>query len=203
MSAGVVVILAFVIAVVVALMRAPTILFSKRSLRRRFGPEFERALAEHDGDSRAACKELSERLHRHGDVREQVLPAAERERFLLGWAKVQVQFAHSPGPAVVAGAQLLRHLAADRGYPADDDVEQVEALSVRYADDVAGMRRLYVVAERITAGAEEVGELTGVLAGAQPLFHRLAEGGVMVHQGRLRRGIGTMSARWAKPSQPV
>lgn len=41
-----------------------------RGLKRRFGPEYERLVTRHEGDTEAADRELGERLKQHGSVRE-------------------------------------------------------------------------------------------------------------------------------------
>ncbi|AVH57509.1 MULTISPECIES: hypothetical protein [Streptomyces] len=45
-----------------------------RGLKHRFGPEYDRAVADHDGDTKAAERELSERVKQHGSLTEQRLP---------------------------------------------------------------------------------------------------------------------------------
>ncbi|MFE7115996.1 hypothetical protein ACFU99_11315, partial [Streptomyces sp. NPDC057654] len=109
-----------------------------RGLRRRFGPEYDLALARHDGDAKAAEKELTERLRRHGDVKIQPLTGESRERYVASWNGVQEEFVEAPGQAVADAEQLLARLVRDRGYPADPYDEQVAALSVHHAHSVRG-----------------------------------------------------------------
>lgn len=68
-----------------------------RGLKRRFGPEYDRAVARHDGDEKAAERELAERVERHGSLRQQPLEPAERQRYEDRWTAAQERFVDSPG----------------------------------------------------------------------------------------------------------
>lgn len=46
----------------------------RAGLKRRFGPEYERAVNRHHGDAKAAENELTERVRRHGDLRPRPCP---------------------------------------------------------------------------------------------------------------------------------
>ncbi|MER5971337.1 hypothetical protein ABT112_16630 [Streptomyces sp. NPDC002055] len=156
MSTGAIIILAVAAAVIVALLLAKPVLQSGGSgLRRRFGPEYDRAVARHDGDTKAAHKELSERLRRHGDLRVQPLAETAREQYVARWAGIQEQFVDSPAAAVTEADRLLGRLVRDRGFPADAYDEQVDALSVHHAEQVGGYRRIHAAARRVTDGRTE------------------------------------------------
>jgi hypothetical protein len=140
------------------------------SLKRRFGPEYERAVALHDGDTKAAERELAERVERHGELRERPLDGAERQRYADLWTAVQERFVDSPKEAVAEADRLLARLAAERGYPDGGRYEeQVDALSVHHAHHVDGYRRLHRVA-RAGGGTEE---LRAALLGGRALFDAL------------------------------
>src|SRR5690606_29808391 len=70
MSTGLIIALIVIAAVLVAV--AAVVALRARgprhgmSLKRRFGPEYERAVARHDGDTQAAERELADRVERHG-----------------------------------------------------------------------------------------------------------------------------------------
>lgn len=70
-----------------------------RGLKRRFGPEYECAVARQDGDVRAAERELGERVRRHGSLQEQPLSPEVREHYVAQWDAVQEQFVDSPQKA--------------------------------------------------------------------------------------------------------
>ncbi|MFB8026604.1 hypothetical protein ACFQ6U_14355 [Streptomyces sp. NPDC056465] len=127
-----------------------------RGLQRRFGPEYDRTVARHDGDTKAAEHELSERVKQHGSLSERPLSAEAREGYARRWAEVQEQFIDSPRDAVVAADALLAQLARDRGFPDGDSFEeQTAALSVHHAHQVDGYRRVHT-AVRGQGGTEEM-----------------------------------------------
>ncbi|MFE4449413.1 hypothetical protein [Streptomyces sp. NPDC056796] len=127
-----------------------------RGLRRRFGPEYDRTVARHDGDTKAAEHELSERVKLHGSLSERPLRPEAREAYARRWAEVQEQFIDSPRDAVVEADALLAQLARDRGFPDGDSFEeQTAALSVHHAEQVDGYRRVHT-AVRGQGGTEEM-----------------------------------------------
>jgi hypothetical protein len=97
-----------VVAVAVVLLIVAGALYARRraqgggrgALRRRFGPEYERVLARHDGDARATDRELQDRVRRHGDLTPQPLAPGVREQYDAEWAAVQERFVDSPRSAV-------------------------------------------------------------------------------------------------------
>ncbi|MFF3762680.1 hypothetical protein ACFYYR_01075 [Streptomyces sp. NPDC001922] len=232
MSTGAIIILAVAAAVIVALLLAKPVLQSSGSgLRRRFGPEYDRAVARHDGDTKAAHKELSERLRRHGDLRVQPLAEADREQYVARWAGIQEQFVDSPAAAVTEADRLLGRLIRDRGFPADAYDEQVDALSVHHAEQVGGYRRIHAAARHVTDGRTETAgrttepagpatatggrpteteELREALVGARALFEQLVTSHPRDHRGRNRtsgrfttRGRGVVRARAAARDRSV
>ncbi|MFI0515609.1 hypothetical protein ACH3Y9_39475 [Streptomyces sp. WSLK1-5] len=118
-----------------------------RGLKRRFGPEYDRTVARHDGDEKAAERELAERVERHGSLREQPLEPAERQRYEARWTAAQERFVDSPREAVAEADRLLAELAEARGFPGGGQYEeQFNALSVHHAHHVHGYRRVHAVA---------------------------------------------------------
>ncbi|GAA2476062.1 hypothetical protein [Streptomyces gobitricini] len=146
-----------------------------RGLKRRFGPEYERTVARHDGDTKAAERELAERVRLHGDLRPRPLSPEAREQYVALWAGLQEQFVDAPRQAVSEADRLLGKLAEDRGFPAASAYEeQVAALSVHHADHVDGYRRVHRTAHMDgrdqTAGTEE---LRAAMVDARRLFEEL------------------------------
>ncbi|MFF5531387.1 hypothetical protein ACFY71_02740 [Streptomyces cinerochromogenes] len=196
MSTGLIILL-IVIAAVVVLGAAAALVVRGRgrrggtSLKRRFGPEYERTVALHDGDTEAAERELAERLERHGDLRERPLDGAERQRYADRWTAVQEHFVDSPREAVAEADRLLGELAAVRGYPdGGRHEEQLAALSVHHADHVDGYRRVHRVAGSGAGGTSETGagteELRAALLDARALFDDLTS----TESGRHRASAG-------------
>ncbi|WP_406163049.1 hypothetical protein OG806_44665 [Streptomyces sp. NBC_00882] len=141
-----------------------------QGLKRRFGPEYARAVADHDGDTRAAEQELGKRVKEHGLLTQQPLTPAARERYMTRWAAVQEQFVASPQQGVIEADALLGRLARDRGFPDGERFEdQIAALSVHHAHYVQGYRSMHTVAHE-PSGTEDMRE---VMADARSLFEAL------------------------------
>ncbi len=90
-----------------------------RGLKHRFGPEYDRAVADHDGDTKAAERELGERVEQHGTLTQQPLSPEARTQYAAQWAAVQEQFVDSPQQAVTEADALLARVATDRGFPGE------------------------------------------------------------------------------------
>ncbi|MBP8538480.1 hypothetical protein [Streptomyces sp. MK37H] len=145
----------------------------ERALRRRFGPEYELNVAQHAGDTKAAERELEERLRLYGDLRTEPLPGELRERYVAEWAGMQEMFIESPEHAVTGADQLLARLAHDRGYPSGRYEEQVAALSVHHAGHVQGYRQIHDTAARAREGRADTEELREAVVHARPFFEDL------------------------------
>ncbi|UUU34277.1 hypothetical protein JIX56_33030 [Streptomyces sp. CA-210063] len=142
-----IVIVAAVVVVAAVLTRRARAGAGGGSLKRRFGPEYDRTVTRHDGDERAAARELAERVKRHGSLEKRPLPGAERERYESRWAAAQERFVDSPREAVAEADRLLAEVAGARGFPGGDRYEtQLEALSVHHAHHVHGYRRVHLAA---------------------------------------------------------
>ncbi|UYM25639.1 hypothetical protein NQP46_29290 [Streptomyces albus] len=104
----VVIIVAAVIVVAVAayaLMRREN---TGPALKKRFGPEYDRTLARHNGDTAAARQELGERVKRHGSLKERPLDAESLARYEAEWAGVQRRFVDSPQQAMADSRRAAR-----------------------------------------------------------------------------------------------
>ncbi|MEU6081029.1 hypothetical protein [Streptomyces sp. NPDC047108] len=191
MSTGVLItlaILAVAAVAIVALVLAPPVLQSSGSgLRRRFGPEYDRTVEQRDGDTKAAHKELSERLRRYGNLSMRPLPEEERVQYVAQWAGVQEQFVDSPAASVAEADRLLGRLIRDRGFAADAYDEQIDALSVHHARHLSGYRRLHAVASRAGDGRADTEEMREALVGARDLFEAM----VVAHPKEKRERLRT------------
>ncbi|MEU6812191.1 hypothetical protein ABZ920_25075 [Streptomyces sp. NPDC046831] len=185
MSTGLIIALIVIVAVVVvaaALMLRSRASGGGQSLKRRFGPEYDRTVARHDGDTKAAERELAARVERHGGLRQRPLEPAERERFEARWTAAQERFVDSPREAVAEADRLVAELAEVRGFPGGGQYEeQLAALSVHHAHHVHGYRRVHRAAHAPVDGAEEsrpgTEELRESMVGARALFEKLLDSG--------------------------
>src|SRR5689334_20719021 len=104
----------------------------RRALQHRFGPEYDRAVAE--GDSRAAAERaLRERERRHAELELRELTPEARTRYTTAWTEIQSRFLDDPTGAVRDADALVTELVAERGYPTGEYEEQVAHLSVEHA----------------------------------------------------------------------
>ncbi|WBO66605.1 hypothetical protein [Streptomyces camelliae] len=184
--------------------------YGRPGLKRRFGPEYERTVVRHGGDTMAARRELAARVRRHGDLRERPLDPAGREHYEARWTAVQEHFVDSPRQAVAEADGLLAELAAARGYPDGGHYEeQVAALSVHHADHVDGYRQVHRVA-RAGAGDAMTGTGSGTeqmrtaLLGARPLFDDLTHptGGSSAGAHRRRGEHHVGQDKWLRRHAP-
>ncbi|MFF4797145.1 hypothetical protein ACFY1U_01865 [Streptomyces sp. NPDC001351] len=182
MSTGMIIALIVIVAAVVVVAAVLTSRarggYGGRDLKRRFGPEYDRTLARHDGDTKAAERELAERVQRHGSLREQPLDPARREEFAARWTAAQERFVDAPREAVTEADRLLAELAALRGFPDDSHYEeQLAALSVHHADHVHGYRHVHRVARVGVSGQDvdrvDTEEMREAMVEARALFEDL------------------------------
>lgn len=188
MSTGVIILV--VVAVVVVLCGAAVLVLrargaqGSRGLKRRFGPEYERAVARHHGDAAAAERELAQLVERHGGLRERALEPDEAERFEARWAAAQEHFVDAPRQAVGEADQLLAELARARGFPDGERYEeQLSALSVHHADHVQGYRHVHRVAHD-SEGRPDTEEMREALIEGRALFEDLVRTSNRQHAAR-------------------
>ncbi|MEU6536752.1 hypothetical protein [Streptomyces sp. NPDC047000] len=192
---------------VVAVLAVAAIMMSKarrprggRSLKRRFGPEYERTVARHDGNTQAAERELAARVERHGDLRERPLDPQRRERYEARWTAAQERFVDSPREAVAEADRIIADVADERGFPGDGRYEeQVDALSVHHAEHVHGYRRVHRVANpdgtatgtgSTTGGGTATEEMRESLLEARALFDELVGTSADTRRGPAHRRQG-------------
>ncbi len=188
-----------IIIIAVALVAAAAVYFflvrgasgGGRGLRGRFGPEYDRVVARHGGDTKAAEHELGERVKLHGDLEKRPLTEAARADYTARWARTQELFVESPQQALNEADALLADLSRDRGFPAGGSFEErTDALSVHHARHVDGYRRVHTARSDGT-GTEEMRE---AFVEARGLFDALlADGPATRDHGnrQLTEGRGT------------
>ncbi|MGW2859590.1 hypothetical protein [Streptomyces sp. SDr-06] len=171
MSSGVLIILIAVAVIVVVAAVLGTVLARRGSgLRRRFGPEYDRTVAQHDGDVKAAEKDLDERVRRYGNLKVEPPTPEERSRYSVQWARVQEEFVDSPTRAVAHAEALLGRLAQERGFPDGSAEEQLAALSVHHPQHLDGYRRIRGVAHGANGHEPSTEELRETLVQAHEFF---------------------------------
>ncbi|MBO4162864.1 hypothetical protein [Micromonospora antibiotica] len=184
MSPTQIVLLVLVVLVVAALVAVAVVANRRRALRSRFGPEYDRVVAEQDSRS-AAERELRERERRHAELTLTPLSPQDRARYAAAWEELQVRFVDSPAETVGDADELVSQLIADRGYPTGEFTEQVAHLSVEHARTLTHYREAHEIRlrnERGEAGTEDLRQavvhyraLFADLLGEDPVGHRPAQ----------------------------
>jgi hypothetical protein len=147
MSTGAIIAVAAAVVIVVAIIAAVMLQRSGGPmLKSRFGPEYDRVLARHDGATRATRRELADRVKRYRGLELRPMTAQTRERYAARWSEVQARFVDDPADAVGAADTLIAELAVERGYPAANSPEHVDALSVHHPHHVQGYREAHAAA---------------------------------------------------------
>jgi hypothetical protein len=119
----------------------------RRQLRERFGPEYDRVLAEGD-NRRDAERELAQREKRHSELDIKPLSSAERDRYAQQWLLIQEQFVDQPGTALDEADRLVTVVMGERGYPTEGYQQQVSDLSVRHASTLDHYRHAHDIKRR-------------------------------------------------------
>jgi hypothetical protein len=158
-----------VILVVLLLVGAAVVMYRRRSLRQRFGPEYDRAVESSD-DRRTAERELRERERRHAELELRELDPAARERYAASWEEIQVRFVDAPDKAVGEADELVTHLIAERGYPTGGYDDQLSHLSVEHARTLDHYRKAHDINERTARGEATTEQLRQALVHYRALF---------------------------------
>lgn len=138
-------------------------------LKRRFGPEYERAIVEYGSLARAE-KELLARERRVRHLRLHDLSKGERGRFSAQWESVQARFVDDPGGAVQAAHDLIKRVMVARGYQIEAFDQRVADLSVDHANVVQHYRAARVLADANREGRANTEELRQAFVHYRVLF---------------------------------
>ena len=142
-------------------------------LRIRFGPEYDRMVAEFG--ERRAQKLLEEREQRALKIVVRPLSIEDRERFVRAWRNVQSQFVDVPGKAVMEADRLLEQLMSQRGYPVGDFEQQASDLSVHHPHAVGNYRVARVIADSERRGKATTEDLREAIVRYRTLYEELLE----------------------------
>lgn len=143
-------------------------------LRQRFGPEYERAVAEY-GSVEEAERELLNREKRVNRFRLRELPDAERRRYAADWQAVQARFVDDPSGAVHAADALIKAVMRASGYPIEDFEQRVADLSVDHANVVQHYRAARVLSDANREGRANTEELRQAFVHYRALFADLLQ----------------------------
>lgn len=174
MKAGLLTLIVVVAVVVVALLVVLVRAQRSARLRKQFGPEYDRAIAE-SGSRGAAESELEERRLRRERLEIVALEPAARDRYLQEWRMVQARFVDSPGDAARAADLLISKVMRECGYPVEDFEQRAADVSVDHPQVVDDYRAAHAVAEASERSEATTEDLRQALVHYRSLFEDLLE----------------------------
>jgi hypothetical protein len=153
-------------------------------LRKKFGPEYDRAVLVHGAGRKAEAK-LEDREKRVEKLNIRDLDPIERERFSTRWESVQSRFVDSPKGAVTEADDLVSSLMKARGYPVSDFDQRAADISVDHPRVVENYRSAHEIALRVAkVGKDEATteELRMAMIHYRSLFEELVQVPVSVER---------------------
>jgi len=167
-------------AVVVVIVVVATWMYVRRrrhttaDLRKKFGPEYDRAVLTH-GSERKAEEKLADREKRIDKLSIRDLDPIEHERFSKRWESVQSRFVDSPKGAVAEADDLLSSLMNARGYPVSDFDQRAADISVDHPRVVENYRSAHEIALRVGKDAATTEDLRKAMIHYRSLFEELVQ----------------------------
>lgn len=152
------------------------------ALQERFGPEYERTVAER-GKRGKAEGELAERERKREKLDIVPLSPEARQKYGDAWRNVQTRFVDEPAGTVADADRLVTDVMRERGYPIDDFDQRAADVSVDHPEVVENYRAahaIYVTHERGDADTED---LRQAFVHYRALFDELLEERVPAGQG--------------------
>jgi len=143
-------------------------------LRKRFGPEYQRAVDEL-GDQRRAESELAAREKRVEKFDIRPLTTQEHERFTQAWRSTQSDFVDDPSAAIKQAERLVTDLMRTRGYPMGDFDQRAADISVDHPNVVENYRAARAIAIANERGEASTEQLRQAMVHYRALFEDLLE----------------------------
>jgi len=142
--------------------------------RKRFGPEYDRAVMMHGSSSKAEAK-LADRETHVKTLELRDLGATERERFVADWQAVQARFVDHPKSAVNEADELISMLLVARGYPKGSFDQRAADLSVGYPRVMENYRQANGIAVRPGRPDASTEELRTAMIQYRTIFDELVQ----------------------------
>lgn len=143
-----------------------------KSLRERFGPEYDRVISQ-EGDKRRGEGVLEFRERKREELHIRPLSEANRQEFSTRWNRVQAQFVDDPGGSVAQADQLVSEVMQARGYPAGNFEELADVVSVDHPSVVNNYRGAHSIAVGNTGGQTTTEGLRKAMVHYRSLFDEL------------------------------
>jgi len=155
--------------VVLAALAAVAEMTRRRRLKERFGPEYDRAVADQNSTLRAEA-ELTGRQRRVSKLNIRPLDESARARYTADWMAIQEHFVDSPEAAVADAYELVTKVMTERGYPTEDDEQVMADLSVEHAQTVSHFRAAQEISRSSAAGEAATEDLRQAFIHYRALF---------------------------------
>jgi hypothetical protein len=143
-----------------------------QNLRSKFGPEYDKAIAEHKNRGHAES-ELQKRSERVARFHIQPLKPEDRSRFTEDWRREQSRFVDDPQAAVNHADTLVQDVMQRRGYPVGDFEQNAADISVDHPLVVENYRIAHEIAVREGHGANNTEDLRKAMVSYRVLFEDL------------------------------
>src|SRR6202158_2965837 len=144
------------------------------NLRKKFGPEYDRAVQVHGAGRKAEAK-LADREKRVEKLNLRDLDPMEHERFSKRWEAVQSRFVDSPKGAVTEADDLVSSVMKARGYPMSDFDQRAADISVDHPRVVENYRSAHEIALRVGKDAATTEDLRTAMIHYRSLFEELVQ----------------------------
>jgi hypothetical protein len=169
-------IILIVVVIALAVVVAWLLIVRQRSkhLRSRFGPEYQRAVTEMGGRTKAE-RDLERREKRVERLKIHPLAPATRDRFVEAWREDQARFVDDPKGAVEEADRLVAEAMTERGYPVADFEQRAADISVDHPHLVQNYRAAREIAVSQKSGRATTEDLRRALVFYRALFDELLE----------------------------
>jgi hypothetical protein len=145
-----------------------------QQLRQRFGPEYDRTVAE-KGDVRTAESELTARQKRVLGFSIRPLATEEGKSFNDEWQVMQATFVDDPSTAAHDADALIGRVMAARGYPESDYEQRSADVSVDHPAILDHYRAAHEIALRDADGQANTEDLRQAVLNSHALFTEMVE----------------------------
>ncbi len=172
MSAGATVAIIVVIVIILVVAAASAMAARRRRLKERFGPEYDRLVADQQSQRRAEAELASrERRVRSLDIRP--LTAAARTEYAAQWTSIQERFVDHPASAVSQAQQLVTAVLRDRGYPTEGYDQMLADLSVEHARTLEHYRAAHGISESVAGRSASTEDMRQAMIHYREMFDDL------------------------------
>jgi hypothetical protein len=153
-----------------------------QQLRHQFGPEYQYAVTQYGGQSKAE-EALLQRQKRREKLHIRPLSANEKERFSEEWSGVQKRFVDDPPGSIREADDLVSEVLKARGYPMAEFDHRAEDISVDHPMVVRNFRAAHEIALRHEQRQATTEDLRQALVYYRELFDDLLEAQSTGHRG--------------------